>query len=336
MADRIRKINTSTNNVNLVIQSGLPAGAVIHGLDVSSGGGLFAADFFNNVVYKIHSDGRLNGAIAGHIGASGDVEASTVRSVDGNALSGQNARFSSPFGICVDNSGNIWLCDQANIKIKRLSTSGRVKNFVGAGTAGDVVSTLPFVGSSGNSGANVKFSTTLGGIGVDLAGVMYVADTGNHKIKKIWPNGQTQTLAGGPGGAGSTGFVNGQGNTARFASPQDCCVDRHGVVYVADTGNNRIRKIDENGNVTTLAGAAATGLTDGNGNAARFNSPRRICMDPSGQFVWVMDGPANAAIRRVAVSGQTTTFMHYNPPGSFHGDITMDRSGFLYIAENNS
>jgi sugar lactone lactonase YvrE len=208
-----------------------------------------------------------------------------------------------------------------------MSPSGRLVFFAGNQSfTGDVCNTI-----DGNDGTIARFSPTTTGMGicVDSAGVVYLADTGNHKVKKIWSSGKTTSMAG-----VSSGFANGTGGAAQFNDPTDVCVDGHGNLFVADRDNNRIRKITESGVVTTLAGTAAAAFTDADsGSDARFSAPVRICMDPSNQFFYVMDS-ANAAIRKVHTSGKTNTFCSYNvPTGSITGDICVDNSGFLYILE---
>jgi hypothetical protein len=325
MADRIRKINKSTNTTNVVILSGLPANARIQAMEVGNDGLIYCADFDQDVLYKIYESGRIMGVLDGALNTPGVVHATGV----GAGGTGLTARLTAPTGLTVDSSGNIYIgCATANL-IRRASPSGRIVPFVGHATlSGDVVS---------DDGAAVRFNSLSTGMGlcVDKAGVVYIADSGNHKIKKMWPSGKTTTLAGGPAGAGASGFVNATGNTARFNNPLDVAVDNQGNVYVADSTNHRIRKITESGVVTTLAGDGTIGSTDGNGTVARFRFPQRIAIDPSNQFLYVMENATAASIRKVDMHGNTTTFMHYNPPGSGNGDISVDKSGFLYILEND-
>lgn len=326
--DRIRKVNTQTSTANVVAQSYLGANANINGLDVSANGTLYAADFDNDCVYKIYEDGRVLGNLAGKLNVPGDVEQSGVQSIQAYvAGTAGPARFQTPFGICVDSSDNIFVADATNRKVKRLSSSGRVKVLAGSGSTGIADS---------DSGLSATFSTTMRGICVDHSGIIYVADAGNHCIRKIFPNGKTVRLA----GAGVSGFVNDVGPNARFNTPNDVAVDNSGNVYVADTGNNAIRKITPSGVVTILAGGASglgtSGLVNGNGIAARFNACFRVAMDPSNQFLYVMDGITNHAIRKVSMSGETTSFMNYNGTGANSGDICVDKSGFLYVLEANA
>ena len=123
------------------------------------------------------------------------------------------------------------------------------------------------------------------GVAVDSAGNVYVADTDNDEIRKITPSGVVTTLAGSAGQAGSS---DGTGSAARFDRPKGVAVDSAGNVYVADTGNDEIRKITPSGVVTTLAGSAGPGSSDGTGSAARFYDPYGVAVDSAGN-VYVAD-----------------------------------------------
>lgn len=310
MADVIRKINASLDNVRVLTRS-LDANANVTGIDVSANGTVYAMDWFNHVVYKIYENGKVEGVLAGRLGLDGDVLSETI-----NGQSGLDARFYRPFGVCVDRSDNIYVVDRGNHKIKKLSSNGRVMCLAGS-VAGDAVS---------DDGSQAQFAVFMGGITVDNAGIVYLADFSNHKIKKIFPSGRTVTLAG-----STMGFNNGFDGRAQFNYPLDVAVDAAGVVYVADSGNHRIRKITPDGNVYTLAGGSS-GFVDGNGMDAQFSNPCRLALDPSGRFLYVLD-VGNQAVRRVTASGETTTFMSYSTLSGV-GDLTVDNTGFLYLLEN--
>ena len=334
MADRIRKINSQTGDVHAVITtdgSKLPATASIFGLAVSNNGTVYASDYFNHVVYKVFEDGRVSGAIVGKIATPGDVTTPvtppSMPQVVGEgqlAAGGRNiSRLNRPLGICVDAGDNIYISDSVNNKVKRLSPSGRCQTLAGGGPAagGDAVN---------DNGLLAKFDLP-SGICVDKAGVVYVCDTVNNKIKKILPSGKVVVLAG--AGDGLAGMANGNGNAAKFNNPSGICVESNGTLYVADTGNYRIRKIDPSGNVTTLAGFS-NGSADGVGNLARFGSCFDICVDNSGT-IFVLDW-GNNTIRRVTTAGKVTTLMGYKDGTT--GDassIAVDKSGFLYFLEKN-
>lgn len=316
MADRIRKINSQTSDVHAVITtSSLPAGAALDGMAVSAEGTVYATDMTNEVVYKIFEDGRVLGAVVGKIATTGDRASSGLLGSDGNY-----ARLRDPYGCCVDASGNIFISDNYNNKVKRLSPSGRCQTLAGQVTSGDVCS---------DDGLACKFNGPAG-VAVDKAGIVYVADQGNNKIKKIWPSGKTVSLA---GATGAGAFANGSGANANFNSPTGIAVDNSGNVYVMDRANYRIRKVDTAGNATTIAGGLA-GYVDGDGNAAKFGlNTWDICIDPANNYLYVID-QTNTAVRKISVSGKVTTFMHTSNTGT-NSSIAMDKSGFLYVLEQN-
>ena len=154
--------------------------------------------------------------------------------------------------------------------------------------------------STGNS---IRFNNPQG-VAVDGNGNVYVADTGNHTIRKIMPDGVATIVAGSPGISGST---DGIGNGARFNEPNGVAVDINGNLYVVDTGNHTIRKITPAGVVTTIAGSpGVSGSTDGPGRFARFNSPRGLAVDGNGN-VYVVD-QWNHTIRKISPAGDVITF----------------------------
>lgn len=318
MANRIRKINIGTRDTKHIVALTALNASDSRAMDVGPDGTLYVADAGHHQIVKVFESGRIRGAVVGSTSTSGNINA------DGIVKDGNDARTNTPHSICVDKSGNIYVGDgTVGYQIRRMSSHGRIVLFAGnAAFAGDIV---------GNTGSDARFTPTAAGMGicVDAAGQVYIADSGNHKIKKIWESGKITTLAG-----NHTGFANGTGTSALFAAPADCCVDNHSNIYVADTSNNRIRKITESGVVTTLAGGSSSGSTDGNAYAAKFNAPVRVCIDPSNQFLYVLDS-GNSAIRRVTMNGVVNTFCHYSPPTSSHGDICVDNSGFLYILEKD-
>lgn len=355
---RIRKINKDKNSglstddgkINIVfdpVQLGFPRGN-IQGMDVSADGTIYAADYYNDVIYKIPANGGgtsggvttvyVKGALAGKTHTTGDTAISGLDDATApstGTLPVNVASLNGPKGLCVDASNNIYVVDAGVYKIKKVSSSGRVQTLCGGGangsTAGDVVSTNPLL---------CEF-TSITGICVDRAGTLYVCDTGVNKIKKVSASGQLAVLAGGGVRSGSpyAGMANGNGNTAAFHTATDVAVDRNGNVYVADSLNYRIRKIDPAGNVTTLAGSAQ-GFVDGgtsNTNApnARFYAPSRLCIDYSEQFLYVLDGPNanNYAIRRVTMNGVVNTFWTWTTSAVSLGDIACDRSGNVYYVE---
>ncbi|HVU26031.1 MAG TPA: hypothetical protein VHE13_18005 [Opitutus sp.] len=253
------------------------------GIAVDATGNLYVADTDNSTIRKITS-GAVVATIAG--------EANQTGSADGT---GRAARFDTPYGVAVDGSGNVYVADSANSTIRKITPLGAVTTL--AGTAGD------FGGADGTGGAAQFIYPS--GLAADSAGNVYVADTNNNVIRKITPAGVVTTMAG-VAGFDTYGSADGKGSAARFHNPQSVAVDGAGNVYVADSGNDTIRKITPAGEVTTLAGQAGTlGGADGTGGTARFNYPRGVAADGAGN-IYVADS-GNHAIRKITPAGVVTT-----------------------------
>lgn len=203
---------------------------------------------------------------------------------NGNSLS---AQFYSPFDVCVNALGTVYVTDQNNT-IREISTTGIVNTLAGNTSAGYI-----------DGPGNIAQFYTPNSICVDLNGTIYVADYNNNKIRKITPEGIVSTLAG-----STQGYSDGIGTNAQFFLPQGVCVDLNGNVYVADGQNNMIRKITPEGLVTTLAGSTQ-GYLDGDGSIAKFNFPTRVCVDNLGN-VYVTDS-FNNKIRKISPTGFVTT-----------------------------
>lgn len=183
-------------------------------------------------------------------------------------------------------------------------------------------------------GTTARFSSPCA-IDSDAAGNVYVADAGNHVIRKITPAGVVTTLAGAPNQRGS---ADGTGSAARFDTPRGIAVDRaHGLVYVSDTNNDTIRRITADGTVTTLAGdPQVSGSNNGTGRGAHFSQPWGLVVDREGN-VFVADR-SNNMIRSITPGGDVTTFAGATP-GTLHfpSDITLDTTtSSFYVADSYS
>lgn len=199
------------------------------------------------------------------------------------------------------------------------------------------------VGSLDGIGAASLFNSP-NDVAVDGQGTVYVADSGNHTIRKITVNGVVTVLA---GKGGSFGSIDGTGSEARFKSPSGVTVDGAGNIYVADLGNNTIRKITAAGMVTTLAGSAGnSGSNDGTGSGARFDAPWHIAVDGSSN-VYVTDWQ-NATIRRITAGGVVTTLASGTGPSSWvtrtnstalfscRGGVATDGLGNVYVSDTGT
>ena len=187
------------------------------GVAVDGAGTVYVTEFGNDTIRKITAAGVVT-TLAGTAGSPG--------SADGT---GAAARFNNPEGIAVDISGNVYVADSLNHTIRKITAAGVVTTLAGLAGAG---------GSLDGTGSAARFSSP-GGVAVDLSGNVYVADTGNHTIRRISATGDVTTLA---GLAGVTGSTDGAASAARFYAPSGVAVDGAGNVYVGDTTNSNIRK----------------------------------------------------------------------------------------------
>ncbi|MCI9846106.1 T9SS type A sorting domain-containing protein [Flavobacterium pectinovorum] len=281
------------------------------GVCTDSNGNIFVADSDNYMIRKITPAGVVT-TFAGSTN-SGYTDAT-----------GTAAKFSLVYGICIDKNDNIFVSD--NTKIRKITPAGVVTTFVGSSSSGNVDGT----------GTAARFYN-LAGICIDANNTLYVADSQNHRIRKITSEGVVTTLAG-----SSDGFDDGTGTAAKFSEPGAVCVDASGNVYVADTGNHKIRKITSAGDVTTFAGSA-NGFVNGTGTAARFSYPFGICIDASNNlYVGDMN---NNKIRKITTTGVVTTFAG-SSRGSADGTGTAAlfyypwglsiNNGIMYVADSSN
>ena len=269
-------VSGSTDATSTTARFNSPAG-----IAVDAAKNVYVSDTGNHTIRKITSAGVVT-TFAGSPGLTGSADATGVA-----------ARFNSPTGLAVDTSGNVFVCDAGNHTIRKITSVGAVTTIAGlAGTSGTTNAT----------GTAARFNSPTG-ITLDSAGNLYVADSGNHAIRKITTAGAVTTFAGLAGTSGSTDATT---TSARFNTPKAITIDASGTLHVADSGSHTIRKITSAGVVTTAAGlAGASGNTTGNGSAARFNNPAGIASTPDGYNIYVADS-SNHTIRR-GYHGNTLT-----------------------------
>jgi len=183
---------------------------------------------------------------------------------------GAEASFSSPTSLKVDRSGNIYVSDDANHMIRKISPNGMVTTCVGS----------PNYGYRDGIGTNAQISTPQG-MAIDSNGSIYLCDYGNNRIRKISSTGTVTTIA----GSGSFGRTDGNGINASFSGPSGIVIDASGNLLVSDYSNHVIRKIDLQNNVTTFAGSGSYGYRNGIGISAVFNEPRGLAIDTNGNFI---------------------------------------------------
>jgi sugar lactone lactonase YvrE len=242
---------------------------------------LFTSDIGNGAIRRIAADGAVT-TFAGSPTLRGN-----------NDAIGNAATFSSPIGLAFDTSGNLYVADEMNHTIRRISSAGTVSTFAGAAAS---------PGAANGALLAARFNHP-SGLAFDSSGNLYVTDTFNHTIRKISTLGLVTTFAGLEGVSGTS---DGSGSAALFNKPTGITVDSTGNLYVADTANSAIRKITPAGVVSTFAGLSSiSGLKDGMGNEAWFNQPLAVDFDASGNL-YVAD-TGNAAIRKITPAGIVST-----------------------------
>lgn len=272
------------------------------------------------------------GPCAGHHGqTSGGLQVATLAGASAADFAdgtGADARFNWPQGIALDSGGNIFVADYNTERIRKVTPAGVVTTFAGSDSYGQV----------DGQGQSAQFLTP-SDVAVDASNNVYVADYTGDRIRKITPDGTVTTLAG-----SSQGFQNGVGTAAQFSMISSVTVDPSGNVFVADSGNNVIRKITPAGAVTTFAGSGDWGNANGSGTAAQFAWPNAVAADASGN-VYVTDRDNNL-VRKISPSGSVTTFAGSGVAGiadgtgtaaqfSTPGAITVAPSGDIYLTDGD-
>jgi hypothetical protein len=287
-------------------------------------GALLIADSGNHVIRSFNS-GSL-GVWAGAVGASGYVDGPPA-----------TARFNHPASISVYEDYGVlyvFINDTKNYVV-RLHTMAFGYNQVG--TLAGVGGSSGFVDGKGSS---ARFSYP-GGIATSSNPLQtFMCDVGNHAIRQVYTDGTTSTYA----GNGSPGLVDGYRTSAQFNCPAKVALDSAGNMYVADAGNNAIRKIDTSGNVTTLAGAGLQGYADGSGSSAQFDMPCAIVFNPADNSLYVSDS-LNSVIRKITLDGVVSTYAgsSQGQGGLVDGSLTQAKfecpmdllisNGIMYVAD---
>lgn len=210
---------------------------------------------------------------------------------------GAAASFGSPVGMDVDSSGNVFVADSYNHRIRMVTSAGVVSTAAGNGAYGSGA------GTTNGTGTGARFSSPRD-VAIDKTSTyLYVADSGNNMIRRINSAGVVTTYA----GATSSGNTNSTTpTTARFSTPSGLAVDSDNNIYVADTGNSAIRKITPAGVVTTIAGNGTAGWNNAVGTSAQFNLPKGVVVDAAGN-IYVADTDGDE-IRKITPDATVTTY----------------------------
>lgn len=248
---------------------------------------------------------------------------------------GAAALFNFPTGVATHSSGDIYVADTRGYSIRRISPNGQVQRIAGAELGGDAYR---------DGAAPVQSLNYPMGIAVAPDRTVYFCEYQRHTIRRVLPNGTVETVAGSEGAAG---FADGSEAVARFNFPSGVALDAEGNLFIADTGNHAIRRIAAGTkNVTTLAGTTTSGAVDGAGTVARFNFPRGVATDGSGN-VYVAD-TSNHTIRSISPAGVVVTLAGAaTNSGATNGSTTaarfaspyaiaVDGSGRIFVAESQN
>ena len=272
-----------------------------------------------NVMYKIAVGSSSATTFAGRSGVPSSVDGVGTLSAFNNGNGGMTS----------DASGNVYMFEDLSIRIRKISPTANVTTLAGTGTFAD------------GNGTSAMFYNSYG-IAVDANGTAYIADTGNHRVRIVSKSGAVSTLA----GSGTPGFADGAGASAMFNNPSGIAVDASGAVYVADSSNNRIRKVTSSGTVTTLAGSGTAAWSDASGTSASFSNPTGVAVDASGN-VYVAD-KGNNRVRVVSASGVVRTLAgsganamtdgvgagaSFKTTSYYYFGIAVDSNGVVYVTD---
>jgi uncharacterized repeat protein (TIGR01451 family) len=282
------------------------------GIALDSSGNLYIADSGNHRVRKVTPQGVISTvAGTGQGGFSGDGGAAT------------SARINYPRDLAVDGSGNLYIADALNYRIRKVTSEGVISTFAGIGTYG-------FSGDGGPAlSASIGF---ISGLTVDGAGNLWMSDTNNHRIRKITSAGIISTVAG--NGVFGLSGDGGPATSARLAGPQGLALDGSGNLLIADSGNRRIRRVNVEGTISTVFVTATSGPSDvavegGSGNLLVIDSNRIFRVSPSGTIISQAAG--NGTFGFSGDGGQATSALLRTPAG-----LAKDAAGNLLIADSSN
>ena len=297
------------------------------GVAVDAAGNLYIADTNNNRIRKVAPGGTISTvAGTGTSGYSGDGGPAT------------SAQLHYPSGVAVDSSGNLYIADSYNYRIRKVAPGGTISTLAGTGTQG--------YSGDGGPATSAKLDYPYG-VAVDSSGNLYIADMRNYRVRKVAPGGTISTVA----GTGTSGYSGdgGPATSAKLSYTSGVAVDSSGNLYIADEGNNRIRKVAPGGTISTVAGTGTSGYSGEGGPAtsAQLNTPYGVAVDAAGNL-YIAD-TNNKRIREVAPGGTIWTVAGdghstysgdggpaisaslYNPTGA-----AVDATGRVYVADSQN
>ena len=290
------------------------------GVALDSSRNIYVADMYNCVIREITASGEIvtfaGNRIPGYLG-------------DGSQAT--TAELAYPADVAVDAAGNVYIADSQNSVVRKVSTAGVIVTVAGDGTAG-------YAGDNGSATlAKLNFPS---GVAVTSAGILYIADSDNSRLRQVLSSGTIDTVCG--GGAYASG-------SAALMNPSAVAVDSSGNLYIADEGTNTVRKLSSTGTISTIGGSGVYGYSGDGASAvtAQFEYPAGVAVDTSGN-VYMVDS-YNSRVRKIATNGVVTTVAGngrrgYSGNGStatnaeldFPQGIAVDSAGNLYIADTNN
>ncbi|MDP4255631.1 MAG: DUF839 domain-containing protein [Bacteroidota bacterium] len=281
---------------------------------VATDGTIYVADFKNHRIRKIAA-----GQVSTFVGND------SVGIVNGN---GTHAEVAEPYRIALDANGYLYIVEQNDPRVRRISPTADVTTFAGTSTPG----------FANGPTLSAQFQLDAGGVVADPSGNIFVDDAVNSRIRKIDHEGQVTTVA----GDGTQGMVNGAGNQAEFNFPDGIALDKQGNIYLCDYGNFCIRKITPDGTVSRFAGNGVRGYAEGDPNTAEFSTIGDIVVDSTGNL-YVTD---DSRIRKITPQGFVSTIAG-STEGFADGDglsakfrdpmgLAIDAQGNLYVADVNN
>ena len=297
------------------------------GVCVDFSGNIFLTDSVKHIILKIDRSGTT-GAInvstyAGVAAASGDNSDNTVKAYE--------ARFNAPEGICCDRSGNLYVADTGNNQIRKIDPNRNVSLLAGQPNA-----------SSGYTNGVALSAKFLGpvDVAVDNSGTVFVADTGNHAVRAI-RGGRVSTIAGGNGSGDAIDPY--AAATSKLKSPAGVAVNLSGQIFIADSGNYRIKVVQNDGRVFFYSGAGAAGgatqgTTVGIHSVCKFLNPRFMTCDRTGNL-WLVDWSSSTSTRlmRIDTNGTSAVVVDFaTAEDPFVTSVAVDQAGVLYLTESIS
>ena len=304
------------------------------GIAIDNAGNIYFSEITNSVVRKIATDGTIStvAGMVGNLNFSGDGGQATT------------ATLNFPQGLAVDASGNLYIADRQNQRIRKVDANGIITTVAGNGNEGDA--------GDGGQATTAELNNSQH-IAVDNAGNIYISDWQNNKIRKVATDGIITTIA----GTGNYAFSGdgGAATSAELKSPSGIVVDASGNVYFSDRNNYRVRKIDTNGIITTIAGIGGFQPFSGDGGLAtdaELYQPSGLTLDSSGN-IYIVDSN-NQRIRKITTDGIINTIIGTGSTGigagGFNGDdmpgtdtrlnspsgVAVDGAGNIYITDYNN